>query len=556
MNIHVRKAFPAAALSCVVLASSIKAQTITPLRGFTGLVDGGTPIAGLAISSNNLFGTAMFGGASAQGTVFRISIDGRGFTTLRNFAPVNTNAFGVFTNSDGINPSGALLVSGNSLFGTTTAGGLSGSGTLFKLNTDGTKFGTVYNFTAANFNDQGVLTNRDGVSPLAALALSGRVLYGTAFAGGIAGNGTVFKLNTDGTGFSALHAFTAGQTNLAGLLLNADGVNPAGALTVSGDTLFGTATAGGAGGVGTIFKLRNDGTNFVTLHSFTSARTNSSGLLVNSDGMNPQGSLTLSGNVLYGTASSGGRWGSGTLFKINLDGSGFVTLRHFTPARTNSSGVLVNGDGINPGGALFLANNVLYGTTTAGGLYGAGTVFQFNADATGFRVLHAFTRAAINSSGILANSEGISPTGALILETNVLYGTAADGGRLGAGTIFKLTTVATSSNSPGASQSSDTTATSGETVDNSTNNLDAGDGSSALTLSSAGSTPPLTISQAQGNLVLSWPTASTVFTLESTPSLTSPVVWTTVSPGPVVINGRNTVTNRLSSTQQFYRLRQ
>jgi uncharacterized repeat protein (TIGR03803 family) len=557
MKIDVRNMFLAAAFSSAVLAISADAQLITPLRGFTGLTDGGRPVAGLASSSNVLYGTALLGGRSAQGTVFRIGIDGTGFRTLRDLRAANTNLSGVFTNSDGINPSGALVILGSTLYGTASQGGTNGSGTVFKLKNDGTSFGAIYNFTASNTNELGVFTNSDGMNPLAALALSGRVLYGTAFSGGTNGTGTLFKLNNDGTGFAALRSFTAGQTNSAGVLTNLDGINPTGALVVSGNTLYGTASAGGTGGVGTVFKVLKDGTGFSTLRSFTVGTTNASGLPINIDGMNPQGSLTLAGNVLYGTASGGGRFGSGTIFKMNIDGSGFVILRHFLTARTNSSGLLVNNDGMNPGGSLILSDNTLFGTTTAGGVAGVGNVFRFNTDATGFRVLHAFTPAAVNSSGILANSEGANPAGALILVDNVLFGTAAAAGRGGAGTVFRLTTTASTSASSGASHLTDSITTSGNTVDSSGNTVNSTDGSSTFIYTAPVSiAPSLTVSRVAGNLVLSWPANSTPFTLESTPNLTSPVVWTTVSPAPIVINGRNTVTNRLSSTQQFYRLRQ
>jgi sulfatase modifying factor 1 len=64
----------------------------------------------------------------------------------------------------------------------------------------------------------------------------------------------------------------------------------------------------------------------------------------------------------------------------------------------------------------------------------------------------------------------------------------------------------------------------------------------------------LTIIRSAANVILTWPTNATGFTLQSTTNLVSPAVWTTVVPGPVVGNGNNTVTNPISGTQQFYRL--
>ena len=88
----------------------------------------------------------------------------------------------------------------------------------------------------------------------------------------------------------------------------------------------------------------------------------------------------------------------------------------------------INFDGANPNGGLILSNNTLYGTAAAGGSSGAGTVFAFNTDGTGFTILHSFT----------GGSDGANPIGGLILSSNTLYGTAQSGGSAGNGTVFSL----------------------------------------------------------------------------------------------------------------------
>src|SRR5437667_5688668 len=70
---------------------------------------------------------------------------------------------------------------------------------------------------------------------------------------------------------------------------------------------------------------------FTTLHSFTATSTNSSGVYTNREGAGPYGGLILAGNTLYGTAANGGSSGSGTVFKVNTDGTGFTNLHSFTP---------------------------------------------------------------------------------------------------------------------------------------------------------------------------------------------------------------------------------
>jgi uncharacterized repeat protein (TIGR03803 family) len=156
-----------------------------------------------------------------------------------------------FSGSDGANPFAGLISSGNTLFGTTENGGSSGSGTVFAINSDGTGFANIYNFTG------GI----DGAAPMAGLVLSGTTLYGTTSAGGSSSNGTVFAINTDGSGFTNLYNFTALSGSTA---TNNDGANPADGLVLAGNTLYGLAGAGGELGNGTVFSIRTDGSGFVT----------------------------------------------------------------------------------------------------------------------------------------------------------------------------------------------------------------------------------------------------------------------------------------------------
>ncbi len=113
-------------------------------------------------------------------------------------------------------------------------------------------FTTLYSFTATSTNASGDYTNSDGANPVAGLLLSGNTLYGTAASGGSSGNGTVFAVNTDGTGFTNLHSFTAISGSLNA---NSDGASPRAGLVLSGNALYGTAGGGGSAGAGTVFSL-------------------------------------------------------------------------------------------------------------------------------------------------------------------------------------------------------------------------------------------------------------------------------------------------------------
>jgi uncharacterized repeat protein (TIGR03803 family) len=270
-----------------VFAVNTDSTAFTTLHSFTG-GNGNLRLstAGLIISDNSLYGTAPLGGSSGSGTLFKVNIDGTGFTTLHNFARA----------PDGANPQAGLILSGNTLYGTAAGGGSSSNGTVFRVSIDGTAFTNLHSFTATSGPDPS--TNSDGAEPYAGLILSGNTLYGTTYGGGIGGNGTVFALNTDGTGFTTLHNF-AGP---------GDGANPQAGLILSGNILYGTATGGGSAGSGTVFKLNTDGSGFTNLYSFTDG----------SDGGDPSAGLILSGSSLYGTAQCGGNSGEGTLFRLSL----------------------------------------------------------------------------------------------------------------------------------------------------------------------------------------------------------------------------------------------
>jgi len=234
--------------------AAITAISDTILHSFTNGVDGAYPVSGLLLSGNTLYGTAG-GGRAGNGTVFAIKTDGTGFTNLYSFSSTGTNGL----NSDGANPSGNLILSGNTLYGTANGGGSGGSGTVFAIKTDGTGFTKLYSFTAL---DPTFSTNSDGAYPVAGLLLSGNTLYGTAGNGGSEGSGTVFAVTTNGTGFTNLHSFTAVD---ATFFTNSDGVFPFSELISSGNILYGTANRGGIGGSGTVFAIKTDGTGFTNL---------------------------------------------------------------------------------------------------------------------------------------------------------------------------------------------------------------------------------------------------------------------------------------------------
>src|ERR1039457_7442621 len=139
----------------------------------------------------NLF--TRLGGASCAAWVLPALIAGLGLIPAGRVTAQTFTTLHSFNYNDGNYPVAGLILSGNTLYGTAEVGGSSGDGTVFAVNTGGTGFTNLYSFTATS----GALsTNSDGTAPCAGLILSGNTLYGTAEGGGSSGNGTVFVVNT------------------------------------------------------------------------------------------------------------------------------------------------------------------------------------------------------------------------------------------------------------------------------------------------------------------------------------------------------------------------
>ena len=268
---------------------------------------------------------------------------------------------------------------------------------------------------------------KDGGFPETNVIVGGSgALFGTAYAGGSLGAGTVFELLPPGTTGGAwteqtLYTFTGG----------ADGANPIGSLVIgAGGILYGTTVGGGTAGYGTVFSLVPGAGGTYTesvLHSFSSG----------ADGANPAANLILGagGSALFGTTYNGGTSDCGTVFELTLSGGVWTesVIYTFTGAA----------DGGNPRAGLISNKGVLYGTTYEGGASGFGTVFELlppmgSGGIWTEKVLYSF----------LGGADGAHPEAGLVMgKLNVLYGSAYWGGStgcpvanypLGCGTIFEL----------------------------------------------------------------------------------------------------------------------
>ncbi len=259
------------------------------------------------------------------------------------------------------------------------------------------------------------LTNADGAWPAAPLIEgTNGSFYGTTSAGGTNGSGTVFEI-TAGGAFTKLHTFTNSP----------DGANPGGLLQSSNGLIYGTATNGGSNGCGTIFKMTATGV-LTPLYSFTNGV----------DGAQPGPALVQGSNgVLYGTASGGGTNGTGTIFQITTNGA-FTPLYSFAPSGEAGLGLATNADGLYPGNLVQATNGTLYGFAQFGGLNGTGTLFQFSPSG-GLTLLYTFWIGPLGDNGV-TNAEGAEPSGIMLDSNGTIYGTARTGGANGFGTVFQL----------------------------------------------------------------------------------------------------------------------
>jgi uncharacterized repeat protein (TIGR03803 family) len=389
--------------------------------------DGGDPTADLIFdAAGNLYGTTDSGGASGAGTVFELSPGADGTwteTVLYSFCP------GGWPCADGQQPQGGLIfdATGN-LYGTTSGGGnfcfgITSCGVVFRLTpgTNGTWTETVlYSFCSAS-------GCTDGASPNASLVLDAAGnLYGTTEMGGSYGSGckgygcgTVFELKPGANGTwteTVLHSFGNGKDGtypFAGLIFDAAG------------NLYSTTVMGGPYGWGTVFELTpnaNGKWSEKVLHAFSYGK----------GGESPWAGLIFDtyGN-LYGTTEAGGAHNVGTAFELTPGAGGKwkeKVLHTFNGEDRK--------DGSNPvAGLIFDTAGNVYGTTTWGGPYGWGTVFELTPNANGRwteKVLHFF-----NGDG---RKDGGNPYAGLILDAaGNLYGTTTVGGANVNGTVFEIT---------------------------------------------------------------------------------------------------------------------
>lgn len=305
------------------------------------------------------------------------------YKVLHSFSPNGT------VKSGGSSPfAGLVKGAGGKFYGTGLSGGTYNQGTIYVTGANG-KTASLHSFNG-----------KDGSMPDMRLTAVGDAIYGTnAYGGGKnCFCGSIFRLDASG-GFKTIQEMD----------YFVEGAQPSALLAASDGYLYATAAIGGSGGLGTFLRISKTG-DLTVLASFSDrAEINvpAGELIEGQDGF------------LYGTSSSGGRFGYGSVFRMSKQGE-WVILHSF-PA-TNSLGYA-------PSTGLFqAADGTLFGMTNLGGLYGAGTLFKIQPDGSGFKYLFQFPAMERSYSGLTFGADGR------------FYGSVYGGGEFGYGAVFSIKT--------------------------------------------------------------------------------------------------------------------
>ena len=331
----------------------------------------------LSQDGTKLYGNTSNGGNYSNGVVYKINVDGSGYTILHSFGSIN---------DDGSQPSGTLTLSNNGtiLYGTTIAGGSSNYGTIFSINTDGSNYKLIH-----SFNGTGGYQPQWGVT----LSTNVQILYGTTTYDTNYVYGGVFSYDLS---YNQYDYYNFTSANL--------GANPSSNLILLNSTLYGTTESGGDGH-GNIFEINIDLTLCENLYSFNDVI----------DGISPKGNIVSVHGDLYGTTPNGGTsYSTGTIYVYRMNN---VRIPPQYEKLYNFRG---EEDGSKPTGITYASNNLIYGTTSDnnGSLtYKYGTIFSFGTVNYNLNTLYTFPNTYYYPKyGVTISNDG-----------NILYGTTSQG---------------------------------------------------------------------------------------------------------------------------------
>ncbi|MBL9158605.1 MAG: hypothetical protein JNJ70_14090 [Verrucomicrobiales bacterium] len=335
------------------------------------------------------YGASQMGGNNTHGTIYRFDPNAGSVTLLHTFTGGN----------QGTGTSNGIIRASNGFLYGVNYGGSNGAGTLFRIDSAGNNFSTVYSF----------FTLSGGNANAAPIEGNDGKLYGVTSTGGFFSNGGIFRIDPDGSNHQLLRAFsgTAGITP-------GRGGSSGGIIEAPDGLIYGTTNSGGVADKGVVYQFDKSASPYpyTVLHEFTNTS-------IRSPSNTP---LLASDDLLYGAATEGGRGGQGGIYRIARNGTGFQVLHEFDDNLDGYgaySAFIEGSDGYVYGVAFFSSNNF-------------GSVFRFRKDGGSFAVLHRFAGSP---------ADGAQPDSPLI-ETapGVFYGTTNSSGANLFGTIFRLET--------------------------------------------------------------------------------------------------------------------
>lgn len=389
------------------LSALTQAATLTTLVDFSGTAvpnKGSTPRGALVLADDLLWGVTEAGGVASgtgNGSAFKFDPDTATFTGLVEFGGATNGKAPV---------AGLLKASDGNFYGTTSTGGTDSIGTIFQMLPDGT-LNTIYIFRTVTASSIGSTPNEKLVEG------TDGYLYGTTSLGGLSNKGVIFKVaKAPGSTPITLVEFTGGTTGVK------RGNKPLGLLLAKDGHFYGVTESEGAFGSGTLFKMTVNGV-VTTMGDFGSSLTASTAPKT------PRAPLVQGKDgYLYGTAALGGKNGFGGIYKTAPGSASATLLVSFTGTSGAAKGSLCETPLVQGTDGLF------YGVTRKGGASDRGTVFKVSTTGV-FSTLIEFTgNGAIN--------QGSDPRGALVQDNDGnFYGTTSASGANGVGTLYKLSDV-------------------------------------------------------------------------------------------------------------------
>ncbi len=353
------------------------------LADFDALTTGSVPLGVLTEAPDGkLYGVTHEGGICNYGTIFSYDLVGGGAIIQER----------CFDWNDGVEPfDGLVLATNGLLYGLTYAGGGSGDGVIYSFETGTGTYTMLHEFNTA----------AHGGKPYGRLfQASDGSLYGTASAGGLNGEGILFKFDI--------------TLDLFSLRINFDGTNgayPNGSLIEYEGYLYGVTTDGGVSDEGLLFRYDKTANTITKLADFYGSDY----------GKHPYGTLTIGPEgKLFGQTYLGGKFSSGTMFDYNTETSVFTKRFDFMQSEEGAHNI---------GGMLLGSDGWVYGTTREGGVHNGGTIFRIDPATRAFENLYdfdIFSYGGYPVSGLMQASDGY------------YYGVTPNGGTVDDGVIYRF----------------------------------------------------------------------------------------------------------------------